>query len=91
MPHRAMSSLYADAHWSKNVTNATSRVLLSMSEGKGVTFSEGVQWLRKRHGEGDLSLSDPWGVLICALKGVPVSIQPRFIFGFSKNSGQEGG
>ncbi|XP_031417617.1 cytosolic phospholipase A2 gamma-like [Clupea harengus] len=68
----AMSSLYADAHWSKNVTNATSGLLLSMSEGKGVTFSEGVQWLRKRHAEGDLSLSDPWGVLICALKGVPL-------------------
>ncbi|KAL2086785.1 hypothetical protein ACEWY4_017853 [Coilia grayii] len=54
----AMASLYNDLHWSKNPADSTSRVLRSMSEGKGVTLSEGIQWLKQRDEEGDLSLAD---------------------------------
>ncbi|KAG5278672.1 hypothetical protein AALO_G00101520 [Alosa alosa] len=68
----AMSSLYADAHWSKNAKVTTSSVLKSISEGEDMDFSEGVQWLRKRYEEGDLSLSDAWGVMTCVIKGVPL-------------------
>ncbi|XP_076136680.1 cytosolic phospholipase A2 gamma-like [Alosa pseudoharengus] len=68
----AMSSLYADAHWSKNAKVTTSSVLKSISEVEDVAFSEGVQWLRERYEEGDLSLSDVWGVITCMIKGVPL-------------------
>lgn len=68
-----MASVYDHANWSKNVTNVTEQILHSISKGKGVTFSEGVRWLRKRYDAGDLSLSDPWGVMVCDLKGVKVS------------------
>ncbi|XP_062400275.1 cytosolic phospholipase A2 zeta-like isoform X2 [Sardina pilchardus] len=66
----AMSSLYAEPHWSENAVDTTSKVLRSLSKGEGVTFSDGVQWLMGRHKEGDLSLSDAWGVITCGIKGV---------------------
>ncbi|KAL2086798.1 hypothetical protein ACEWY4_017857 [Coilia grayii] len=68
----AMASLYNDLHWSKNPADSTSGVLRSMSEGKGVTLSEGIQWLKQRDEEGDLSLADFWGVVVSYIKGVPL-------------------
>ncbi|KAL2086796.1 hypothetical protein ACEWY4_017855 [Coilia grayii] len=68
----AMASLYNDLHWSKNPADSTSGVLRSMSEGKGVTLSEGIQWLKQRDEEGDLSLADLWGVVVSYIKGVPL-------------------
>lgn len=50
-------------------------VLLSMSDPKGPTLSEAVEWLKQRDAEGDLSLSDVWGTMTCRIKGVPVSIK----------------
>lgn len=74
MTHRAMASLYANEGWSKNATEETNTILNNISEAKGEAFPKGVNWLRKRHEEGDLSLSDLWGVMVCDIKGVPVSV-----------------
>lgn len=69
-----MSSLYEDPQWSEHADTAASAALRSMSEGEGASFTECVEWLRGRHKEGDLSLSDVWGVFVSRIKGVPVSI-----------------
>ncbi|KAL2086797.1 hypothetical protein ACEWY4_017856 [Coilia grayii] len=69
----AMASLYDDAQWSKNAPSVVGGALQSMSEGSSSSFSECVQWLRRRDAEGDLSLTDFWGVVVCAyFKGVPL-------------------
>ncbi|KAL2086774.1 hypothetical protein ACEWY4_017833 [Coilia grayii] len=69
----AMASLYDDAQWSKNAPSVVRGALQSMSEGSSSSFSECVQWLRRRDAEGDLSLTDFWGVVACNyFKGVPL-------------------
>ena len=70
-----MSSLYQNPTWSEHAGEATREALLSMTEGTGPSFSEAVQWLRRRDEDGNLSLSDIWGVITCRIKGVPVSIK----------------
>ncbi|XP_063064914.1 cytosolic phospholipase A2 gamma-like [Engraulis encrasicolus] len=64
-----MASLYEDSKWSQRAAKVISRALMNMSEGEGVTFSEAVQWLKKRDEEGDLSLTDFWAVLASKIKG----------------------
>ncbi|XP_062390951.1 cytosolic phospholipase A2 delta-like [Sardina pilchardus] len=71
-----MSSLYQDPQWTQHAEEATNKALLSMSEGVGVTFHDGVQWMRQRYAEGDFSLSDVWGVLTCRIKGVSLETRP---------------
>ncbi|KAL2086783.1 hypothetical protein ACEWY4_017842 [Coilia grayii] len=66
----AMASLYDDAQWSKNAPSVVRGALQSMSEGSSSSFSECVQWLRGRDAEGDLSLTDFWGVFVSYIKGV---------------------
>ncbi|XP_062390861.1 cytosolic phospholipase A2 gamma-like [Sardina pilchardus] len=53
-----MSSLYQDPQWTQHAEEATNKALLSMSEGEGVTFHDGVQWMKQRYAEGDFSLTD---------------------------------
>ncbi|XP_041960515.1 cytosolic phospholipase A2 delta-like [Alosa sapidissima] len=72
-----MSSLYKDPQWTQNAEEAANEALLSMSEGEGVTFHDGVYWMKQRHEEGYFSLSDVWGVLTCRIKGV--SLETRFL------------
>ena len=67
--------MYQNHTWSKDAEKATTEALLSMSEGTGPTFSEAVRWFKERFKEGNLSLSDVWGVITCRIKGVSVSIK----------------
>ena len=70
-----MSSLYQNSTWSKVAENAATEALLKMSAGTGPTFSQAVRWFKERFKEGNLSLSDVWGVITCRIKGVSVSIK----------------
>ncbi|XP_076146115.1 cytosolic phospholipase A2 gamma-like [Alosa pseudoharengus] len=72
-----MSSLYQDPQWSQHAEEAANKALLSMSEhGEGVTFHDGVEWMKQRYAEGDFSLSDVWGVITCWIKGVSLETRP---------------
>ena len=79
-----MSSLYQNSTWSENAENAGEAIrkaLLNITEGRGPSFHEAVQWLRGRDEDGNLSLSDVWGVITCRMKGESVSIKMlQFLF-----------
>ena len=70
-----MSSLYQNPTWSRDAEKATGEALLSMSEGTGPTLHQAVEWFKGKEKDGNLSLSDVWGVITCRIKGVPVSIK----------------
>ena len=70
-----MSSLYQTPTWSQDAEKVTGDALLSMSEGTGPTLHQAVEWLKGRKEDGNLSLSDVWGVITCRIKGESVSIK----------------
>ncbi|XP_063073754.1 cytosolic phospholipase A2 gamma-like isoform X2 [Engraulis encrasicolus] len=41
-----------------------------MSQDRSSSFSDCIEWLNNRSQEGDLSLTDFWGVVVCYIKGV---------------------
>ncbi|XP_063064852.1 cytosolic phospholipase A2 gamma-like [Engraulis encrasicolus] len=66
-----MASLYDEVDWSGNVVDElVKKAFTNMSENQSSSFHDCLQWLKNRDHEGNLSLTDYWGVVTCFIKGV---------------------